>query len=158
MLQKLKADRITAMKAKNTLAKSILSCLLSDAQTVAKTELRELTDNDVVESAKKLIKQNQSVIALGADNAPELKLENDVLKEFAPQQYTEAQLHSIIDVLIAKLPELVRGNGMIKSLMPLLKEHGDMLDKRAASDYIKAESVKIEAKKAEDKAKAEAEA
>ena len=38
MLQKLKAERIKAMKAKDTIAKNILSFLLSEAQKIAKSD------------------------------------------------------------------------------------------------------------------------
>ena len=152
MLQQLKAERITAMKAKDVVAKNILSYLLSEAQGIAKTEQREVTDNDVIETSKALIKKNQNLIDL-QDGSAQLERENEILKGFTPQQYTEDQQKSIIDVLHLQLPESDKGNGAIKKLMPLLKEHGDMIDKRTASMYIKEKSAKFEADKAEkDKA------
>lgn len=143
-LDKLKQARIKAMKDKDTITKSILSYLQSEAQVVAKEELRDINDIDITEIAKALIKKNQSLIDLGASNIDELNKENSILSEYAPQKFDESKLQSLIDELIEGLSENDRGNGMIKRIMPELNKYGDMVDKRLASQYINKKSAEIE--------------
>ena len=143
-IDKLKKARIDAMKAKDVVAKGILSYLQSEVQAVAKQELRDFTDEDITEVAKALIKKNQSLIDLGAENYTELKKENSILSEYAPQKFDEAKLYSIINDIIDNLVDEDKGNGMIKKIMPALNQYGDMVDKRIASQYINKKSADIE--------------
>lgn len=137
MLQKLKADKISAMKAKDSVAKNILAFLLSESQNIAKAENREVTDSDVTKAAKSVIKKNQQT--LDATNAPmpDIDREIEILKGFLPEQYTEKQLKSIIDLLFIQIPEDQRSPRMMGKIMGQLKEHGDAVDMSIASKYVK---------------------
>jgi len=154
MLEKLKADRIVAMKLKDVVAKNILTYLLSEIQGIAKTEQREVTDNDVEDMAKSLIKKNENLIELQGDST-QLKRENAILTGFAPKKYTEATQSAIINLMYNALPDSEKGNIAIQKLMPQLKQHGELIDKRTASMYIKNKGSEFEAKLAKSKDKVE---
>lgn len=145
MLEKLKAERIVAMKAKDTVAKNILSFLLSESQKIAKNDNREVTDSDVTKAAQSVIKKNQQTLDSVNTELPEIKREIEILETFLPNQYTDTQLYSIIDVLVAQTPKEMRDKKMIGHLMGMLKEHGDSVDKSKASKYIQGIIAKIEA-------------
>lgn len=144
MLEKLKAERIVAMKAKDTVAKNILSFLLSESQKIAKNDNREVTDSDVTKAAQSVIKKNQQTLDSVNTELPEIKRKIEILETFLPNQYTDAQLYSIIDVLVAQTPKEMRDKKMIGRLMGMLKEHGDSVDKSKASKYIQGIIAKIE--------------
>lgn len=148
MLQKLKAERIKAMKAKDTIAKNILSFLLSEAQKIAKSDNREVTDSDVTKAAQSVIRKNQQTLDAANTELPDIKREIEILETFLPTQYTDEQLHSIIDMLISKFPDEQRNRKIMGQLMGMLKEHGDMVDMGKASKYIQIAFDKIEADKA----------
>jgi uncharacterized protein YqeY len=137
MLQKLKDDRIVAMKAKDTVAKNCLVFLLSEAQKIAKADNREVTDSDVIQAAKSWVKKNQQTIDAANDALPDIEREIRILKEFLPEQYSDDKLHSIIDEIVKAIPEDQRSPKMIGRVMGQLSSHGDSVDRSKASVYIK---------------------
>ena len=62
MLHKLQEMKIKAMKEKDAIGKSILSVLHSESLVLAKNENRDVQDNDIIKSAKSLIKKNEQVL------------------------------------------------------------------------------------------------
>jgi len=138
MVNKLKQDRIKAMKEKDDIAKSILSVLYSEALSIAKKEMRDVTDSDIIKSAKLLIKRNKQTLDLIKDNDNIVKLisENEILETYLPVQMTEEEVHKAVDIIIDTLgiKNLERKHqGMIMKELKLL---GDIVDMSIASKYI----------------------
>ena len=141
VIEKLKKAKIVAMKEKDTIGKKILSLLHSDALSIAKKEKREVEEDDVLKSAKTLIKKNKQAISdaqanLGA-TIPHFEKENEILADFLPEQINTADMHQAIDELLEVIPEEERTRRIQGTLMKSLKEkYGNTIDMGAASKYI----------------------
>ena len=141
MLEKLKKAKITAMREKNSIAKKILSLLHSDALNTAKKEMREVTDEDVVKTAKSLIKKNKKAMEETKEkigvSIPQFEKENVILLNFLPKQLSEAAVKAAIDVLIEKIPEDERTKKARGGIMKTLnREFGNTIDMGSASKYV----------------------
>ncbi len=101
LIEKVRADRMTAMKARNTVAKTVLTTLLGELETAAKRDqCTEITDETVVKLCKKFVAANIEVIDLRS-NVEQLTKENVVLNEFIPKQLTKRELYAIIESINA---------------------------------------------------------
>ena len=104
LVEKIKADRMAAMKARNIGAKTILTVLLGELENIAKRTGAEITDDIVIKVCKKFIAGNNEVIEAGAKvkcECPILTAENVILETFIPKQLTKDELYVIIDALKA---------------------------------------------------------
>jgi uncharacterized protein YqeY len=141
MLNKLKKNKITAMKEKNVVAKQILSLLHSDALSMAKKEMREVTENDIVASAKSLIKKNKQAISDAKEHTgkdlPDIEKEIDILMGFLPEQISEDEMKTTIDSLLSEIPEEDRTRRAQGGIMKALKlKYGNSIDMGLASKYV----------------------
>ena len=141
MLEKLKKAKIAAMKEKNVTAKLILSLLHSDALSMAKKETREVAEDDIIASAKSLIKKNKQAIADAKEHTgkdlPEIEKEIEILMEFLPEQLSEDEMKTTVDYLISKIPEDERTRRAQGGIMKSLKEkYGNSIDMGIASKYV----------------------
>lgn len=100
---RLRADRVTAMKARDELAKNTLGMALSAIQVeeVAGEVARELTDDEVLKVlTREVAKRKDSAEAYTAGNRPELAekelAEAAVLQAYLPAALTEAELDAIV--------------------------------------------------------------
>ena len=141
MVNKLKQARIKAMKDHDAIAKSILSVLYSEALTIAKKEIRDVTDSDIIKSAKSLIKRNTQTLDLIKDKdntiiTLRLLSENGILETYLPEQLSEEEIHKAVDIIIDTLDidTLERKHqGMIMKELKLL---GDIVNMGIASKYV----------------------
>lgn len=139
MINKLKKLKVTAMKERNTIAKNILSLLHSNALVMAKKETRDMTDTDIIKSAKSLIKKNQQSIDIisKAGFASTLEEEQRILKEFLPKQMTEAEIEFELNIICGRMEEddLVKKNQ--GNIMKQIKEKfGDSINMGIASKFV----------------------
>lgn len=104
LITTLKADRVTAMKNKDTVAKNILTTLLGELEGQAKRVGSDITDEMVVQSSKKFIQSNKETISVITDGEAisGLTAENTVLEQYLPKQLDEAQLREVIATMGAK--------------------------------------------------------
>lgn len=101
LIEQIKKDRITAMKAKNKVAKDILTTLVGElegAQYDKNHKGNGITDELVVQSCKKFIVANKEMLqhVTDADVTERLTNENVVLTGYLPKQLTEDQLRTLI--------------------------------------------------------------
>jgi len=152
MLHKLQEMKIKAMKEKDAIGKSILSVLHSESLVLAKNENRDVQDNDIIKSAKSLIKKNEQVLYdltsfnLLSSNTIKMKQatqesyilqENEILKTFLPKQLTEDEIKKEIDAICTCIPpdELIRKNQ--GKIMKILKDKfGEGINMGIASKYV----------------------
>jgi len=147
MLHKLQEMKIKAMKEKDAVGKSILSVLHSESLVLAKNENRDVQDNDIIKSAKSLIKKNEQVLyMLQQSNTIKMKQatqesyilqENKILKTFLPKQLTEEEIKKEIDAICTCIPpdELIRKNQ--GKIMKILKDKfGEGINMGIASKYV----------------------
>jgi len=126
--EKINADFMTAFKSKNMVAKSILSVVKGEIQTVEKnTGSDNLSDAEVTKILTKTVKSLKETIALANDEKSKLELE--VLEVYLPKQMSKEEVTS-------KVNELV-GLG-ITQIGAIMKEFASLpADKKMVSEVIK---------------------
>lgn len=137
LIQRLRAEKVAAMKAKNPLRKGIIDTTLGEVERDPKCRTKVVdgvkqdpADEKVMEVIKKLIK-NLSVV----DNEQN-KQEIEVLKEFMPTQLSESELDTILSDLITSTgAESPRDMG--KVMGAFTKQYNGQADNKVVSQLIK---------------------
>ena len=141
LITKIKADQLTARKAKNAVAASLLTTLMSDALMVAKNAGREApSDDEVIAVVRKFLKGNAEVQANVKDERLGIAIqEAALLNDYLPQQMTNEALRNHVTGFIKNNDAKDMG-----SVMKYLKENfSGLYDGKAASGIIKEELTKI---------------
>jgi len=95
LIDQVKAARMLAMKERDYPARSILTTLLGELESIAKRDQVAVVDDLVIRTCKKFIVGNLETIKLGGD-AEKLEGENVILRNFIPKQLNETELRAII--------------------------------------------------------------
>jgi uncharacterized protein YqeY len=137
LLSTIKADALTARKARQHKTAATLTTLIGELETQAKNTGHEPTDAEVVAAVKKTVKnidESLKVLAGRADDRElDLEYEKHVLLRYLPQQLDEAALGALIDQLVQN------GAKSVGEIMKLLKERaGGQYDGAMASTLVKA--------------------
>jgi len=112
MLEKLKAERISAMKEKNTIKKNVLSTLIGEIERENKSGKGELKEQDIIKLIKKMVENN---ITTGSED------ENQYIDIYLPKMLSENELETIISKIIEDNNlEGMKGMGVI---MKNLNQH-----------------------------------
>jgi uncharacterized protein YqeY len=97
LIEKIKKDRITAMKQKDEDAKSILSTLLGEVESLSKRNGTEISDELIIQTCKKFIANiNETLTHADSENQVSLLCELEILEQFLPAQLSAAELRNII--------------------------------------------------------------
>lgn len=143
---RLRADRLAAMKARDELAKSTLGMALSAIQLeeVAGEVARELSDDEVLKVlTREAAKRKDSAEAYSAGNRPELAekelAEAAILQAYLPAALSEAEL----DTLVA---EEVAAAAAALGEQPTMKQMGQVIKAVNARAQGRAEGALIAAK------------
>lgn len=107
LLDRLKEDIKTAMKARDTETLTTMRMLHSSIKNQAIEVQRELTDEEIIEVlAKEAKKRRQSAQAYDDANRPELadkeRAEIELIQNYLPKALTDAEVATIIDEVIAE--------------------------------------------------------
>ncbi|MFO1073203.1 MAG: GatB/YqeY domain-containing protein [Geminicoccaceae bacterium] len=136
LIDRIRTDRIAAMKARDELRKNLLGTLVAAATKETKTP----DDATVLRSVRSFEKSLDETIALLAAKglpAETQRAEKAILAGYLPQTLSESELAASIAALVAELPE--RSPKAMGQVMAALKaRHGDALDSRAASALVRA--------------------
>jgi uncharacterized protein YqeY len=126
--EKINADFMTAFKSKNMVAKSILSVVKGEIQTVEKNVGTDnLSDAEVTKILTKTVKSLKETIALSNDEKS--KVELSVVEVYLPKQMSKEEV-------TAKVTELV--NSGITQIGAIMKEFSTLpADKKMVSESIK---------------------
>jgi len=112
MLEKLKAERISAMKEKNTIKKNVLSTLIGEIERENKSGKGDLKEQDIIKLIKKMFENN---ITTGSED------ENQYIDIYLPKMLSENELETIISKIIEDNNlEGMKGMGVI---MKNLNQH-----------------------------------
>jgi uncharacterized protein YqeY len=135
LIERIKADRLEAMKARDELRKNLLGTLYAAATKDAKSP----DDAAVVRTIRSFLKSAEETTLLlegrGLDAATQ-RAEQAILEGYLPQLLAEPELRASIAELVAGLPE--RSPKAIGQVMAALKaKHGAALDSRTASVLVK---------------------
>ena len=136
LIERIRADRLAAMKARDELRKNLLGTLVAAATKDAKVP----DDAAVTRTIRSFLKSLEETIALleskGQDAGP-ARAERAILEAYLPRALTQAELAASVQEIVAGLPE--RSPKAMGQVMAALKaRHGDALDARAASALVKA--------------------
>lgn len=114
MLQKLKAERLSAMKERNTIKKNVLSTLIGEIElkNKGKDRIEPLSDIEIIKEIKKMVSNN---ITTNTED------ENVYLEHYLPSLLSDSELYEIIYDFITK-NNLV-GMKSMGSIMKNLNEH-----------------------------------
>jgi uncharacterized protein YqeY len=136
LLDRIKADRIGAMKERDEVRKNLLGTLLGAATKDSKAP----DDETIVRTIRSFLKSLDETIGLvegRGGSAGQQRAEKTILECYLPQALSEAELEASIAAIVAGLPE--RSPKAMGQVMAALKaRHGDALDARAASVKVKA--------------------
>jgi uncharacterized protein YqeY len=115
LIQTIKSAQIAARKKRDSITASLLTTLIGEAEMVGKNANREVTDQEVVATIKKFIKNIDETIRVAGDyrDADRCDLawaEKTILESFLPKQLSEDELKIVIDGIIDGLKELHGGD------------------------------------------------
>jgi uncharacterized protein YqeY len=115
LIEKVKADQITARKAHDSVKASLLTTLLGEATAIGKNDgNREVTDAEVVALVKKFMKGvDEFIIALSKNLDPSgvarsdelikfdnLRIERAILEDYLPMQMSAEDVEAALKVAI----------------------------------------------------------
>ena len=127
----LRAEKMAALKAKDSKKNSVITMLLSN-MTYKKKELgRELTDDECLDVISKHLKQVKESLELakGREEAEqELKKEVAILEGYLPKQMSAEEVTAAIEAIVAEqgLELTIKNKGLImKQVMGQLKGKAD---------------------------------
>ena len=131
--ERLNADMITAMKAKDKSRLSIIRMVKSDIKNLEIKDKKELGDEEVITVLQKATKQtNESLEAFEKVNTnqekiAELKYYLTVLEGYLPKQLTEAEIKVIVERVINEsgLTSKKDMGKVMGALMPFVKGRAD---------------------------------
>lgn len=127
MYEKLKADKISAMKAKDNATKQVLVGIIDQAEKNAKKAMRDVVDSDVLSALRNLRNKLQENIPIYsergvADKLAETKFEISVIENYLPKEASDEDLQKkIVELFVANGIE--KSPNAMKTIMPLLREH-----------------------------------
>jgi uncharacterized protein YqeY len=139
LLEKIKADQLTARKNKEALKATLLTTLFSEVQMKGKNAGHETTDDEATQVIQKFLKGvNETISYLekgGGDNVEALataNAEKEILEAYLPKMATEDEIKAEVAALKAA------GAANIGAIMKGLKDKfGSTLDGKLASQLAK---------------------
>lgn len=108
LLQTIKTAQLEARKSRNSVKARVLTTLIGEAEMVGKNDgNRESTDAEVMAVIKKFVKNLDETIRVAGDYRDGDRVdaawaEKTVLQAFLPKQFSEDELRSVMQELIAQ--------------------------------------------------------
>lgn len=132
-LEKIKADRIAAMKAGQSVRKDTLALVLAGIKQVEVDTRKELTETDVIGLLTKMAKQRQESItqyvAAGRNDLADVEIaEKVIIEEYLPQQLSEEEVRlKVAEAISATGASTMKDMGKVVALLkPDLVGKADM--------------------------------
>ncbi|BBA65508.1 glutamyl-tRNA amidotransferase [Xanthomonas phage XacN1] len=132
-LEKIKADRIAAMKAGQGVRKDTLALVLAGIKQVEVDTRKELTEADVIGLLTKMAKQRQESInqyvAAGRNDLADVEIaEKVIIEEYLPQQLSEEEVRlKVAEAISATGATTMKDMGKVVALLkPDLVGKADM--------------------------------
>ena len=139
LLAQLKKDSMLARKAADGIRATLLSTLIGEAEMVGKNAgNRESTDDEVQQTIRKFLKNNQEALAVikNADRRTALEQESAILVAYLPPMASEAEVKAFIADTVAGLAE--RSPKQMGAVMGALKaKYGTSFDAKQANAWVK---------------------
>lgn len=136
LIDRIREDRLQAMKARDEVRKNLLGTLFA----AATKDSKQPDDAAVVRTIRSFLKSLEETVGLvesrGGDAGAQ-RAEIAILGEYLPRALSEAELTASIEAIVAELPD--RSPKAMGQVMAELKaRHADAVDGRAASALVRA--------------------
>ena len=139
LLAQLKKDSLLARKAADSVRATLLSTLIAEAEMVGKNAgNRESSDDEVQQTIRKFLKNNQEAVAVikDADRLAVLAQESAILTSYLPPMASEAEVKAFIADTVAGLAD--RSPKQMGAVMSALKgKFGTSFDAKQANAWVK---------------------
>lgn len=139
LLAQLKKDSLLARKAADSLRATLLSTLIAEAEMVGKNAgNRESTDDEVQQTIRKFLKNNQEALNAikDAERRAVLEQESVILNAYLPPMASEAEVKAFIANTVAGLAD--RSPKQMGAVMGALKaKFGTSFDAKQANAWVK---------------------
>lgn len=130
--EKINKDYIEAFKAKNVVAKNLLSVIKGEIQTIEKnTGVANLSDEDVTKILNKSVKSLKETLSSlsETEKISATQTELQIVESYLPKQLSVEEIQSKIDALVAS---------GVKNLGQIMKEFSSLpADKKVVSELAK---------------------
>ena len=129
--EKINKDYLEAFKAKNTVAKNLLSVIKGEIQTIEKnTGVANLSDEDVTKILNKSVKSlTETLSSVSGEKAESVQVELNIVESYLPKQLSIEEIQSKIDALVAS---------GVKNMGQIMKEFSTLpADKKIVSELAK---------------------
>lgn len=130
--EKINKEYIEAFKAKNTVAKNLLSVIKGEIQTIEKnTNVENLSDEDVTKILNKTVKSLKETLKslTESEKIASVQTELNIVESYLPKQLSVEEIQSKIDALV------ISG---VKNLGMIMKEFNSLpVDKKLVSEMVK---------------------
>ena len=140
LLAQLKKDSMLARKAADGVRATLLSTLIGEAEMVGKNAgNRESSDDEVQQTIRKFLKNNQEALAVikDAERRAALEQESVILTAYLPPLASEDEVKAFIGATVAGLAE--RSPKQMGVVMGALKaKYGTSFDAKQANAWVKA--------------------
>ena len=139
LLAQLKKDSMLARKAADGVRATLLSTLIGEAEMVGKNAgNRVSTDDEVQQTIRKFLKNNQEAVAVikDADRLAILGQESAILTAYLPPMASEAEVKAFVAETVAGLAD--RSPRQMGVVMGALKgKYGSSFDAKQANAWVK---------------------
>jgi uncharacterized protein len=129
--EKINKDYLEAFKAKNTVAKNLLSVIKGEIQTIEKnTGVTNLSDEDVTKILNKSVKSlKETLSSVSGEKVESIQFELNIIESYLPTQLSVEEIQSKIDALVAS---------GVKNMGQIMKEFSTLpADKKIVSELAK---------------------
>lgn len=136
LYDRIKADRLAAMKARDELRRNLLGTLLA----AAAKETKAPDDATVVKAIRaflKSVEETAAVLVAAGKGTADQDAERGILEAYLPATLGEAELDASIAEIVAGLPDRTP-KAMGQVMASLKARHGDALDGKVASAKVRA--------------------
>ena len=126
--ERINADYMTAFKAKDSVAKNLLSVIKGEIQTIEKnTSIENMSDEDVTKILNKTVKSLKET--LSASDSVDTKLELAIIEAYLPKQLSKEEIFAkVTDLKIAG----------VTNIGQIMKEFATLpVDRKVVSEVIK---------------------
>jgi hypothetical protein len=126
--EKISADYMTAFKAKDSVAKNLLSVIKGEIQTIEKNSgIDNMPDEDVIKILNKTVKSLKET--LNVSDSVDTKLELAIVEAYLPKQLSKEEIFN-------KVTELK--NSGVTNIGQIMKEFAGLpVDRKVVSEVIK---------------------
>jgi uncharacterized protein YqeY len=126
--ERISADYMTAFRAKDSIAKNLLSVIKGEIQTIEKnTGIENMSDEDVTKILNKTLKSLKET--LQASDSVDTKLELAIIESYLPKQLSKEEIfNKVTDLKVAG----------ITNIGQIMKEFAGLpVDRKVVSEVIK---------------------